>query len=457
MSPGLLLAAVSAVTAASPSAPSAELRVDAATDVVAVRWCAPEGQALRLRAPPDDAGFRRAVDPAPDHRDGGVWRWNAATRCVTLRHALGQVADRRREGYGWRVGETLLAYADTFWWRPVPAREVEVRTVLPPGWRLGAPWLPCATPADDCQRVPAEADPLPALLAFGPFAQRQARLGDTVVSALAIGADGPTASSALASVADRATRLLAASGIALPTSHLQVLVVAWPRAREPIAFGMVNRGGTGGIVLLADPAADAAAQARDWVLPHELAHLLHPYLGSGRGRWLAEGLASYLQQVLRARVGALGRDEAFTLLFEGLARGAADASAGSLDEVAGGRRGLMRTYWGGAAFWLESDLVLRARGHAGLPALLDAFNRSRAGGPIAWTPARFLARLDALLRAQGHPAWFVDAADRAGAARRFPDRDALAAALGYRREADGLHPAPGGVDPRADAIMAVAR
>jgi hypothetical protein len=454
MNPGLLLTAVVAVA---PQAPSAELHVDLPGDVVSVRWCAAEGRALRLRPPTDDTDFRLAVDPPPDRRDGSSWQWDMPTRCTTLRHALGRIADRRREGYGWRAGDTVLAYADTFWWRPEPAVAVEVRARLPPGWRLGAPWLPCDAPSDDCQRVPAEADPLPALIAFGPFTTQRARVGATVVSALAIGADGPAADAVLAGVAGRATRLLAASGIALPTTHLQVLVVAWPRAREPIAFGMVNRGGTGGIVLLADPAASAEAQARDWVLPHELAHLLHPYLGGGRGRWLAEGLASYLQQVLRARAGVLSRDEAFALLFDGFARGAADDTAGPLDAVADARGGLMRTYWGGAAFWLDADLALRARGHAGLPALLDAVNRERAGAPVAWTPARFLARLDEALRETGHPPWFVEAAGRAGAARAFPDRDALAAALGYRREGTRLQPAPGGVDPRATAIMARGR
>jgi hypothetical protein len=454
MSPGLLLATVLAAT---PAAPTAQLRVDAAQEMLEVRWCTDAGRALRLRPPPDDAEFRLAVEPAPDHRDDQVWQWDAApARCVTLRHALGRIADRRREGYGWRAGDTLLAYADTFWWRPEDATATRVLAHLPPGWRLGAPWLPCAG-EPDCHHVPHEADPLPALVAFGPFEQRESRIGGTTVAALVVGADDAAAGDALLGVADRATGLLAHSGIALPTPRLQVLVVAWPRAREPIAFGMVNRGGTGGIVLLADPHATPAAQARDWVLPHELAHLLHPYLGSGRGRWLAEGLASYLQNVLRARAGALSRDEAFASLFEGLARGAADGADGPLDAVADARRGLMRTYWGGAAFWLQADLALRARGHPGLAALLDALNRARAGTPVEWTPARFLRRLDAQLRATGHAPWFVEAAREAGAARSFPDRAALAAALGYRLDGARLAPAPAGVDPRASAIMAPPR
>jgi hypothetical protein len=48
----------------------------------------------------------------------------------------------------------------------------------------------------------------------------------------------------------------------------------------------------------------------DWTAAHELSHLFHPYLGDD-GRWLAEGLASYYQNVLRARSGLLEEADAW--------------------------------------------------------------------------------------------------------------------------------------------------
>ena len=51
----------------------------------------------------------------------------------------------------------------------------------------------------------------------------------------------------------------------------------------------------------------------DWTATHEFSHLLLPYV-SRRDRWLSEGLASYYQNVLRARDGRLSETDAWRKL-----------------------------------------------------------------------------------------------------------------------------------------------
>lgn len=50
--------------------------------------------------------------------------------------------------------------------------------------------------------------------------------------------------------------------------------------------------------------ATTSELSRDWTATHELSHMLLPYVAS-RDRWLSESLASYYQNVLRARDGRL--------------------------------------------------------------------------------------------------------------------------------------------------------
>jgi hypothetical protein len=69
-----------------------------------------------------------------------------------------------------------------------------------------------------------------------------------------------------------------------------------------VHFGQSIRGQGNALELLVDPTRPAAEFADDWTAVHELSHLMHPYLGD-RGTWLAEGLATYYQNVLRRAPG----------------------------------------------------------------------------------------------------------------------------------------------------------
>lgn len=199
---------------------------------------------------------------------------------------------------------------------------------------------------------------------------------------------------------------------------------------SPVPWGQTLR--SDGVAVLLFVRRDASLQElrEDWTAVHELSHLFHPYLGD-RGRWLAEGLASYYQNVLRARVGLLDEEDAWQRLDGGFQRGRRALSGVRLDQLRVGRGGgTMRVYWAGAAYWLEADLALRARGSS-LDAVLAGYSRCCLGdGTQRVEPAAFAAALDGIAKTEV----FVPLYRRYAAATGFPALDDAYRRLGIRTE-----------------------
>ncbi len=98
-------------------------------------------------------------------------------------------------------------------------------------------------------------------------------------------------------------------------------------------------------------------QLRDsWTLTHELMHLGFPVV-SHHSRWLAEGIATYVEPIGRMRIGNLSREEVWADLLHNLHKGLPTR----------GDRGLHfshnfdRVYWGGALYCLLADVEIRQR------------------------------------------------------------------------------------------------
>jgi hypothetical protein len=211
---------------------------------------------------------------------------------------------------------------------------------------------------------------------------------------------------------------LALLGGALPQPDTQVLVQPLPGVSSPVPWGEVTRGGGSAVHLYVGLGAGVERWRADWTASHEFAHLLHPFVGDA-GRWLSEGLASYYQNVLRARSGQLSPDVAWLKLQQGFERGRGATPEGSpaLQQAASTRmRGsTMRVYWAGAAFWLETDRALR-RGGDSLDALLTRFAAQHGDTACCWTPQRFIEVLHQLAPKAGLTARYRSYA----ASTRFP-------------------------------------
>lgn len=202
---------------------------------------------------------------------------------------------------------------------------------------------------------------------------------------------------------------------------------------SPVPWGQTQRGAPVSVLLYVRPDADVAALRADWTAVHELSHLYHPYLGES-GRWLAEGLASYYQDVLRARAGLLDADEAWRRLDAGFRRGERAASGPRLDAMGHARGGTMRVYWAGAAYWLEADLELRRHHRSTLDAVLDRYARCCLDGSAEVAPRDFIATLDRVAGA----AVFTPRYARYAAGTAFPDVAPSLRALGLARDGDTL-------------------
>jgi hypothetical protein len=94
----------------------------------------------------------------------------------------------------------------------------------------------------------------------------------------------------------------------------------------------------------------------DWVLVHEMLHLGFPSLPR-QHIWLAEGIATYVEPIARARAGNLTPEA----VWRGLLRGAPHGLPGPSDEGLDNTHTWGRTYWGGALFCLLADLEIRER------------------------------------------------------------------------------------------------
>ncbi|MBU6454024.1 MAG: hypothetical protein KGS72_19750 [Cyanobacteria bacterium REEB67] len=93
---------------------------------------------------------------------------------------------------------------------------------------------------------------------------------------------------------------------------------------------------------------------RDWVLTHEMVHLAFP-LVYPKHRWLAEGMATYIEPIARLQAGYLPPEKMWGDLVDELPKGLPEDGDHGLNDT--GSWG--RTYWGGALFCFLADLKIR--------------------------------------------------------------------------------------------------
>ncbi len=100
----------------------------------------------------------------------------------------------------------------------------------------------------------------------------------------------------------------------------------------------------------------AAGTRDDWVVTHELLHVSQPSLGRAHA-WLSEGMATYVEPIVRARAGLVTPEKFWGDLVEGLPQGLPGAGDQGLERT----QTWGRTYWGGALFCLAADVAIRER------------------------------------------------------------------------------------------------
>lgn len=136
------------------------------------------------------------------------------------------------------------------------------------------------------------------------------------------------------------------------------LIVAISSRGDDVGFGRTMAGGGASILINVGHDSDEAALASDWVAVHEMIHLAFPSMGREHA-WIEEGLATYLEPLVRVRAGMTDEKSVWAEFLTMIQNGLPQPGDRGLDRT----RTWGRTYWGGALFCLLADLEIRERTH----------------------------------------------------------------------------------------------
>lgn len=481
----LLVLLFGTVVAHAQDAPQYTIRFGAQSQNLSVRLCLAQAH-TRVVFDADSSWAMRFVHDL--RRDSGQAigtnedDWTAANwragECLAYRADLDAIAATHRRDVGWRLGDDLVTAPQLWLLRPNVQGDADarVRVFMPPGWTISVPWLQATSPPRAAvgkvaqssklsveQSVPSPAtakinqhpsarapaqdtsrwfviantpSDWSATVAFGHFTEERIELpGGTLRLSILYGADAGQQEKLRTWLRQVSRAILTAYG-SLPVADVQVLMIPASTHSRAVIFGQHTRGEGNALHLLINPTRPLSEFMHDWIAVHELSHLMHPYLGDS-GSWLAEGLATYFQNVLRARAGLISVQQAWEELADGFTRG--QRMTGT-DTLVGAARNMhqshayARIYWAGAAYWLtvDSDLRRNSGGKLDIDIALSRLRNCCLHDYRRWKPDDFVARLDTLLGVHT----FSTRYRQFSAMRKFPDWQNLFKNLGIR-EVDG--------------------
>jgi hypothetical protein len=400
---------------------------------------------VRFEADEDAPRFLDAIrrdTGAPITRADDAWiahDWHAG-ECLHYDAALGRISAADRMLRRTRADGDLLVDPQIWLLQASDVDSAEARVELPAGYAISAPWQRLAS-SDGALHFTIPRTPVEwmARVAIGHFTQTPIALEGGILHVALFGEPDAQKSERLLGWLRRVAQAAVSAYGRLALRDVQVLVLPVGAQSEAVVFGQSTRGQGNALTLFVDPAQSDAAFDHDWVAVHELSHLFHPYLGD-RGAWLAEGLATYYQNVLRARAGLLTPEHAWEQLDDGFTRGRRGMRGNSTLESASTQMGeqhdFQRIYWSGTAYWLGVDVELRrsSRNQLGVDEALRRFDACCLPSGLRWAPEEFVAKLDALTHSDVFSKRFREYRVR----RDFPDLTGIYASLGLRRDRDAL-------------------
>ncbi|MFK7984680.1 MAG: hypothetical protein AB8I08_01535 [Sandaracinaceae bacterium] len=334
--------------------------------------------------------------------------------CMTYRLDVDRARSASR--FSGRYGRDVVTSAGAFLWRDLrrtPRGGATARFDLPPGLSAAVPW----PRQGSVYRLDASAFRRASFIALGELHPVEITRQGARVRAVRLGPDPWT----LDDAGLRRWLETAVDGISTVQGRFPVedlLIVLAPLAGRGMGFGMVRRGGGHAVGFQMGRRSTFEDLTGSWVSWHELSHLQLPALPQ-RDAWLYEGLATYYQEVVAARMGFKSEADAWGALRQGFERGSNSRARGPLSEAAEGMMqtgAFSRVYWSGTAFALEADLALRANGSS-LDEALTRAAPSWRGSTRLWNSDEVCAAWDRPLDSDVLGAL----RSRYAAARRFPE------------------------------------
>ncbi|MCA9606256.1 MAG: hypothetical protein KC619_11705 [Myxococcales bacterium] len=450
-----LLGAASSAVGDPPPRPSVHytVSIDAAIEHLDARVCF-DGRPPRRLGPGVDAAARALITATDDEgrplrfEDGRI-DLSGLGDDACMRYRLDLPAAARASRFAGHLGGEMVSSQGAWLWRDraaVPRGGGTIRFETPPNVVVTTPWR---VRRDGSQHLGTAAFRRPGFVAFGHRAPRVVERRGVRARLVRLGEGWTIGDDALEAWLGEAIDGIAAVQGRFPVDDLVVILV--PTVGSGMGFGMVRRGGGYSAIYMVGRESTPEALRESWVTWHELSHLQLPALPQ-RDAWLYEGLATYYQEVIPARLGIQSREAAWGELVDGFARGARSRGTGDLGEDATSMMrtgGFQRVYWAGTAFALEADVTLRQRGSSLDDAIRRAAPRWRNDFDV-WTSDRVCAAWDAPLDASV----LRPLRDRFVTQRGFPATAALLRRLGVHERDGHVSLVPAELGPTRDGIMA---
>lgn len=361
--------------------------------------------------------------------------------CVNYSVDLGKMTDTGDYRDGFKVGQSVMTNPGN--WLLMPHRDrrpVAITFYHPVEFGVSAPWQRSTkTPGtthyviDDIQRS------WPSRVAFGRLGLHDVDVpGGTLRVALLDGDPPLNTEQTLRWIKSTASSVVTLYG-RFPLPSPQVTVTPIGPRDEPVPWGHVLRGGGTAAHFYVDPTRPASEFEEDWTATHEFSHMLLPYINR-RDAWLSEGLASYYQNVLRARSGLLTPEQAWERTLAGMNRGERNVrdrlSLAETSRQMSENGSYRRVYWSGAAYALEADVALRRAtgGKQSLDTALAALQACCLPATRAWRASELISRLDKITGTTV----FSDLHEQYMPMRRFPSLDGLYDDLGIQQRGNDV-------------------
>jgi hypothetical protein len=327
-------------------------------------------------------------DAAPYVRDLTTTT-EAGWHVVRYRFALRDAAEQRRDvDTAIASGDVVVAPPSTWLVRPDLATPGSFRfhviTAPPSGFVAGTHPSPDGAP--DTYEAPTDTLDDSSFAAFGAFHAATVESGTARVLVSIAPHDLPLSDADVAAWVKAAVDGIASYlGRSFPAPRTLVIVQRGTPG-NPTRGETLGDGGPAVLVRAGD-AVTAATTRDDWVMTHELLHVVMPSL-TREHVWLSEGIASYVEPIVRVRAGTLAPEKLWRDLVEGLPQGLPEAGDEGLEKT----HTWGRTYWGGSLYCLMADVRIRdeTRNARSLDDALRAIVASGANVEAHWDVTRFL-------------------------------------------------------------------
>lgn len=343
--------------------------------------------------------------------------------CIDYEVNLGQSKGRRRSLH--RAGSDIIFSNHMWLWQPKdirPQDKVLIKFDLPKGFGVSVPWKD--TDAKDVFSLTQTPYDWRSRSAIGKFKVTKVAIGKQHLRVAVLDSTSKRKKEYLDWIKQSASAVAGVGG-RYPVDNAQIIITPIGAKREAVPWGEVQRGGNVAAHFFVDSFMPIQQFKDDWTATHELSHMLVPYIDRDE-LYLSEGMASYYQNVARAKASMISPQTGWDKLLAGFGRGTRSAKRESLSNSSG----IMQMYWGGAAIYLMADQALRQRsnGKESLGTVLARFHQCCRPNSRSWSGLALMKKYDELSKSKIFTTLYFEQAQQ----RRFPDVVPVLKTLGIK-------------------------